>query len=47
METNIYNNPNKELLDALNEGEKILNGEILTKGYHDIDKMFEDILNEE
>ncbi len=38
--------PSPELLEALNEGEKILNGEIKTKGYHDINKMFEDILNE-
>ena len=39
--------PNKELLEALQEGEDILNGKIKAKGYHNIKKMFEDILNEE
>ena len=38
--------PSKELLDALQEGEDILNGKIESKGYHDVDKMFEDILND-
>ena len=37
--------PSKELLEALKEGEDILNGKIKKKGYHDVDKMFEDILN--
>ena len=39
--------PSKELLEALNEGEEILNGKIKTKGYHNVRKMFEDILNED
>ena len=38
--------PTKELVEALEEGEKILDGSIEKKGYHDIKKMFEDILNE-
>lgn len=39
--------PNAELMEALKEGEAILNGKIKTKGYHDVNQMFEDILNEE
>lgn len=39
--------PNKELLEALQEGEDILSGKIQTKGYHNVRKMFEDILNED
>ena len=39
--------PSKELLEALQEGEDIINGKIKTKGYHNIRKMFEDILNED
>lgn len=39
--------PSKELLEALQEGEDILNGKIKTKGYHNVRKMFEDILNED
>ena len=39
--------PNIELLNALEEGEKIGTGEIKVKGYHDVNKMIEDILNEE
>ena len=39
--------PSKELLEALNEGEEILNGKIKAKGYHNVRKMFEDILNED
>ena len=38
--------PNKELLEAINEGEDILSGKIETKGYHNVRKMFDDILNE-
>ena len=38
--------PNKELLEALQEGDDILKGKIESKGYHDIDKMFDDILND-
>lgn len=38
--------PSKELLEALREGEDILSGKIQVKGYHNIRKMFEDILNE-
>lgn len=39
--------PSTELMEALEEGEAILNGKRNTKGYHDVNKMFEDILNEE
>ena len=39
--------PSKELMEALEEGENILNGKIKRKGYHDVKKMFEDILNEQ
>jgi len=39
--------PNKELLESLQEGEDILNGKIQTKGYHNVRRMFEDILNED
>ena len=38
--------PNKELLEALKEGKAIEDGTLKVKGYHNIDKMFEDILNE-
>ncbi len=44
-ETN--NKPSKELLEALQEGEDILNGKIKTKGYHNVEEMFKDILNED
>jgi len=30
---NLNHNPNKELLEALDEAEKIISGEIKTKGY--------------
>lgn len=39
--------PSKELMEALEEGEDILSGKINKKGYHDVKKMFEDILNEQ
>ena len=39
--------PTEELLEALQEGDDILNGKIKTKGYHNVKKMVEDILNEE
>lgn len=41
--------PSKELLEALEEGDIILKElkEGKRKGYHDVRKMFEDILNEE
>lgn len=39
--------PSKELLEALKEGEDILNGKVKAKGYHNIKEMFEDILNED
>lgn len=39
--------PSRELLEALQEGEDILNGKIQAKGYHNVRKMFEDILNED
>ena len=35
------------LRKALKEGENILNNKVDSKGYHDVDKMFEDILNED
>lgn len=38
--------PSKELLEAINEGEDILSGKIKTKGYRNVRKMFDDILNE-
>ena len=38
--------PSKELIEAIKEGEDILNGKIKTKGYHNVKKLFEDILNE-
>lgn len=38
--------PSKELLEAIQEGEDILNGKIKVKGYHNVRQMFEDILNE-
>jgi len=41
--------PSKELMEALEEGEQILK-DIKSgkrKGYHDVKKMFEDILNEQ
>ena len=39
--------PSKELLEALQEGEDIINGKIQSKGYHNVREMFEDILNED
>ncbi len=39
--------PSKELLEAIQEGEDILSGKIKTKGYHNVRKMIEDILNED
>lgn len=39
--------PNRELEEALQEGENILNGKIQAKGYHNVRKMFEDIMNED
>lgn len=39
--------PSKELLEALQEGEDILNGKIQATGYHNVRKMFEDIINED
>lgn len=39
--------PSKELLEALQEGEDILNGKIQATGYHNVRKMFEDIVNED
>lgn len=38
--------PNKELIEALKEGEDILSGKIEKKGYHNAKEMFDDILNE-
>ena len=39
--------PNKELIEALQEGEDILDGKVKKKGYRNIQKMFDDILNED
>ncbi len=39
--------PSKELLEALQEGENILNGKIQATGYHNVRKMFEDIIDED
>ncbi len=39
--------PTHSLRKALKEGEDILNNKVDSKGYHDVDKMFEDILNED
>lgn len=38
--------PSNELLEALKEAEDIENGKIKTKSYHNVRKMFEDIINE-
>ena len=39
--------PSPELLEAIEEGENILNGKVKVKGYHNVRKMFDDILNED
>ena len=39
--------PTPELLEALREGEDIINGKIQKKGYHNVNKMINDILNED
>ena len=39
--------PSNELMKALKEGDEIARGNIKAKGYHDVDKMFEDILHED
>lgn len=39
--------PNKELLEALQEGNDIIKGKIKAKGYHDVRQMVEEILNED
>ena len=36
--------PSRELLEAIQEGEDILNGKIKAKGYHNVKKMIADIL---
>ena len=38
-------NFNHELINALKEAEKIKNGEINTKGYHNIDELIKDLLD--
>ena len=38
--------PSKELLDALEEGEKILNGEIESVGYNNIDDLIKSLNSE-
>ncbi len=35
--------PSKELLEALQEGEDIMNGKIQTKTYHNVKEMFEEL----
>ena len=39
--------PSKELLEALEEGEAIATGKVTPKGYHNINQMIEDIINED
>lgn len=39
--------PSKELLEALKEAEEIRNGKSETEDYRNVEKMFEDILNED
>lgn len=39
--------PSKELKKALKEAQDIIDGKIETKGYHNVQQMFEDILNED
>lgn len=39
--------PSKELLEALQEGEDILSGKKNVKGYHNVNDMINDILNED
>ena len=41
-----YNNY-EDLKKAIQEGEDILSGKIQKKGYHNVKKMFDDILNED
>ena len=38
--------PNKELLEALKEGEDILNGKIKSKKYHSVKELIEDLEND-
>ena len=38
--------PNKELLDAIKEGDDIINGKINSKGYHNMYKLLEDLKSE-
>ena len=46
---NVQNNqkPSKELIEALKEAKEIEKNPNKYKGYHDVDKLFEDILNED
>ena len=39
--------PNRELIEALKEGEEILNGKKNTKSYRNVRKMVEEILSED
>lgn len=39
--------PNREMIRALKEAEKIAKGKTSSTGYHDVHQMFEDILNED
>ncbi len=47
FELTLSKKPNKEMLQALKEAKEIANFPDKYKGYHNIDKMFEDILNED
>ncbi len=40
---NLRHKPNKELLEALDEAEKIASGEVKTKCYRNIDELFRDL----
>lgn len=46
FEMSLDKNPSKEMLAALKEAKKIAKSPENYKGYHNIDEMFEDILNE-
>lgn len=35
------------MLEALKEAQDIIEGKVVSKGYHDVHQMFEDILNED
>ncbi len=47
FELTLNKKPNREMIQALKEAKKIANTPDKYKGYHNIDEMFEDILNED